>query len=389
MSPNLPVRLGDAASFVSGGTPSRANATFYGGDIPWVTGADLGDGRIKAVRSHITGTAVEASAANVVPSGTVLLVTRTSVGKVAIADRDVAFSQDITAIRVDSRRLDTRYLVHFLRTKAELLKGEARGATIKGVTRDVVEALTIPMPPIEEQRRIAEMLDRADALRAKRRDALGLLDDLAQSIFHAAFTLDAQKGQWPIEGLRSVVRDGTLVTYGIVQAGPEVPGGVPYIRTGDLVDGEIKVDGLRRTAASVAAKFERSMVVEGDIVMSIRATVGTTALVTRELSGANLTQGTARISPGNLVRPRFLLEYLRSHEVQSWIRRQIKGATFLEITLGRLRELQVMLPPDELQCAYEQTLLVVDRLTSVGQRDLRTLDAFFASLQQRAFSGQL
>ena len=264
-----------------------------------------------------------------------------------------------------------------------------RGTAMKNLSvTDLLARSAVPLPSLLDQRRIAEVLDRADALRAKRRDALGLLDNLAQSIFHASFTLRAQKGQWPIEELRSVVREGTLVTYGIVQAGPEVPGGVPYIRTGDLVDGEIKVDGLRRTAASVAAKFERSTVVEGDIVMSIRATVGTTALVTRELSGANLTQGTARISPGNRVRPRYLLEYLRSDEVQSWIGRQIKGATFLEITLGRLRELRVMLPPDELQCAYEQKLLIVDRLRSVGQRDLQTLDALFASLQQRAFSGE-
>lgn len=330
-------------------------------------------------------------------------------GKYSFTDQDVLFgklrpnlakiarpqfggvcSTDILPV-TPGPKLSRDYLAHFLARPCivSLAASRAKGANLPRLSPGELAQFEISLPPVAEQRRIAEVLDRADALRAKRRDVLGLLDDLAQSIFHAAFTLDAQKGQWPIEELRSVVRDGTLVTYGIVQAGPEVPGGVPYIRTGDLVDGEIKVDGLRRTAASVAAKFERSMVVEGDIVMSIRATVGTTALVTRELSGANLTQGTARISPGNLVRPRYLLEYLRSHEVQSWIGREIKGATFLEITLGRLRELQVMLPPDELQCAYEQTLLVVDRLRSVGQRDLRTLDAFFASLQQRAFSGQL
>jgi type I restriction enzyme, S subunit len=69
-----------------------------------------------------------------------------------------------------------RYLVQFLRTKPEHLEREARGATIKGVSREVVTSLQIPLPSLEEQRRIADILDRADALRAKRREAIAKLE---------------------------------------------------------------------------------------------------------------------------------------------------------------------------------------------------------------------
>src|SRR5439155_10326718 len=136
----------------------------------------------------------------------------------------------------------------------------------------------------------------------------------------------------------------------------------PYIRTGDIVEGEIVLDGLRHTDPQIAARFSRSRVETGDIVMSIRATVGTTALVPEELHGANLTQGTARIAPGQSVEQCYLLSYLRTAGTQHWIGRQVKGATFREITLARLRELPVSVPPIEVQRDFTRRFTAVDRL---------------------------
>src|ERR1039457_2453572 len=90
--------------------------------------------------------------------------------------------------------------------------------------------------------------------------------------------------------------------------------------------------------------------------MSIRATVGTTALIDKNLSGANLTQGTARISPGKRVTPLYLLSYLRSAEAQYWIQCRVKGATFREITLAALRQLPVLLPPLGLQQRFSELI---------------------------------
>jgi type I restriction enzyme S subunit len=189
----------------------------------------------------------------------------------------------------------------------------------------------------------------------------------------------------PIYDLKDVVKKGTIVTYGIVQAGPEFPGGIPYIRTGDLINGNIRVVGLRRTDPAVAARFSRSRVDAGDIVMSIRATVGTTAIVPPELEGANLTQGTARISPGENVRLNYLLEYLRAESTQSWISAQVKGATFLEITLGRLRELPVAVPPLHLQDEFSNTVMKLRREQACSDRHAALADSLFSSLQYRAF----
>jgi type I restriction enzyme, S subunit len=179
--------LGKLCQFLNGGTPSKAVASYFEGDIPWITSADMTGPIANFARSFITLEAIKASATNKVPKGTILLVTRTGVGKVAVAGSELCFSQDITAIIPDETKLDTNYLVQYLRTKQAHFERFSRGATIKGITRDVVADLAIRLPALAEQRRIAAILDQADALRAKRRETLAQLDKLTQAIFVELF----------------------------------------------------------------------------------------------------------------------------------------------------------------------------------------------------------
>jgi type I restriction enzyme S subunit len=123
--------------------------------------------------------------------------------------------------------------------------------------------------------------------------------------------------------------------------------------------------------------------------MSIRATVGTTALVPPELDGANLTQGTARIAPGDRVSATYLIAFLRTPGTQHWIAQQIKGATFREITLARLRELPVLCPPPSLQRQFAQQVALTEHLRTAQRASLKRIDALFAALKYRAFRGEL
>jgi type I restriction enzyme S subunit len=229
--------------------------------------------------------------------------------------------------------------------------------TVSGVGGSLLRArpkyvakIKIPLPPLEEQRRIAAILDKAGNLRQHAYGQLCHAKDLLASLFIKTIGEPLQNPHdWSTLPLAEAVQAGTDVTYGIVQAGEEFPGGIPYIRTGDIVDGEIDVSALRHTDPAIASRFVRSTVRTGEIIMSIRATVGTTAVVPPCLDGANLTQGTARVAPGKNVNGVYLLQYLRMPSTQAWIQRQVKGATFREITLARLRELPVLIPPMAIQ----------------------------------------
>ncbi len=311
---------------------------------------------------------------------------RPNLGKVSRPEFEGVCSTDILPVR-PSKDLDRDYLAHYLAqpTMVDFAASRTSGANLPRLSPTELAKFPIPLPPLDEQRRIAAILDHADALRAKRRQVLDHLDTLTQAIFHHTFAGD----RWPEVPLASAVREGSIVTYGIVQAGEEFVGGVPYIRTGDIVGGRIVMSGLRRTDPEIAARFERSTVQTEDIVMSIRATVGTTARVPREINGANLTQGTARIAPSERVTGPYLLAFLRSEPAQRWIQAQVKGATFREITLGRLRELVVPLPPRDLQDEFARRTDAVDVQHAVVLAAQSAHDELFASLQTRAFRGEL
>ncbi|MEU6544093.1 restriction endonuclease subunit S [Streptomyces sp. NPDC046859] len=348
--------------------------------------ARSGASNLHGASNYIDDTDLAQLKAKPFPAGTVVFA---KIGEAirqnfrAILNAPALVDNNVMGVIPRPEALDPRYLYHHLMSID--MYPLAQSTTVPSIRKTDLERLQIPLPPLAQQKRIVAILDYLDELRSKRRQAITLLDDLILSIFRDTFG----EGGWPTEPLSRVVREGTIVTYGIVQAGNEYPGGVPYIRTGDIKGGEIITGGLRRTSPLIAEKYARSRVRPGEIVMSIRATVGTTALVPEELDGANLTQGTARISPGDRVSAEYLLAYLRSHEAQSWIQRQVKGATFREITLAKLRELVVPLPPIEQQQVFAEQVKHLRGLAKTHRTHLSTLDELFASLQQRAFSGTL
>jgi type I restriction enzyme, S subunit len=324
----------------------------------------------------------------------VLLTIVGTIGRAAVVDQiqPLVFQRSVAVIRPKTGILHSRFLYHLIQGRSfqSQLDRAANKSSQAGVYLGKLNEVLISLPSLSEQRRIATILDQAETLRTQRHAALVQLDSLTQSVFVDMFGDCATDScQWEVAELWEVVRPGTIVTYGIVQAGEEFPGGVPYIRTGDIVNGSIAVGGLRHTDPVLAARFSRSRVEAGEIVMSIRATVGTTAIVPEDLDGANLTQGTARIAPGPATDAQFLLHFLRLPVSQHWISQQIKGATFREITLTRLRELPVAVPPLDLQKTFSERCNTIESLKATHRAALTELDALFASLQHRAFSGEL
>lgn len=178
------------------------------------------------------------------------------------------------------------------------------------------------------------------------------------------------------------------VTYGIVQCGPHQPNGVPYIRTGDMRGSRLKVAELQRTSPEIAAKFGRSRIRTGEIVMAIRATVGKVLEVPPELEGANLTQGTARIAPSDGVLGRYLLYCLRSPWVQEQIDLMTKGTTFREITLADIRELCVPIPPLPEQRTIAEALGDVDALIAAQEKLIAKKRAIKTATMQRLLTGK-
>ena len=148
--------------FSNGGTPSRKIAKYWNGKIPWITGADFLEQKISTVRRFITQEAIKASSTNLIPKGSLLVVTRTGVGKLALAPFDVAISQDITGVYPKSEKVDSEYLFWYLDTFKGRLERLSQGTSINGITRDLLAKQIIPLPSLVEQRKIAAVLSACD-----------------------------------------------------------------------------------------------------------------------------------------------------------------------------------------------------------------------------------
>jgi type I restriction enzyme S subunit len=283
-------------------------------------------------------------------------------GKLFLPKEDfTAIKNTITLTPIDDSRNQEACCPIYLYYLLSSMQLPRRGAGQPFISKGDLEKFKIPLPPLEEQRRIAAILDKAGNLRQHANGQLCQAKDLLASLFIETIGDPHQNPRdWSTLPLAEAVQAGTDVTYGIVQAGEEFPGGIPYIRTGDIVDGEIDLSALRHTDPAIASRFMRSTVRTGEIIMSIRATVGTTAIIPPCLDGANLTQGTARVAPGKYVNGVYLLQYLRMPSTQVWIQRQVKGATFREITLARLRELPVLIPPMAIQDKFADKAMLAN-----------------------------
>ena len=150
--------------FVNGGTPSTQNIIFWNGNIPWITGADILNQKVAEIRRHITSAAVKKSSTNVICKGNLLLVSRTGVGKLAIAPCDIAISQDFTGIYPKKESLLTEYLFRFFDFHKIFLKNSNQGTSIQGITRETLAAFLIPLPTKTEQSAIVNVLSDIDIL---------------------------------------------------------------------------------------------------------------------------------------------------------------------------------------------------------------------------------
>ncbi len=390
--------LGDICRFLNGGTPSRSVDRYFEGDIPWITGADIIGPVAELARTHITPEAVAGSATNVVPAGTVLLVTRTSVGKVAIAGVPLAFSQDITAVLPDERKVIPAYLVHFLRSNEATLKRSARGATIKGITREVIEKLTLDLPSLPKQRRIAAILDQADALRTKRRQALAKLDILTQSVFFEMFGDSQQRppvdlsrrrdhlaSGWEWRKLTDVARLATGHTPS--RRKPEYWGGnVPWISLSDIriLDGTVANSTLECASEAGIENSSSVKLPKGTVCFSRTASVGFVTVMGREMATS---QDFVNWVCSSNLEPIYLMRALIAS--RSTLLALANGSTHRTIYFPTVEQFHVLVPPIELQRRFSAIIETLTANRNLQEQSVLISDNLFSSLQHRAFRGEL
>ncbi|WP_227136107.1 restriction endonuclease subunit S [Kosakonia radicincitans] len=136
---------------VGGGTPSKANPEYYQGEIPWMSVKDMNKHTLTDTVDHITPEAVKNSSTNIIPAGTPIIATRMSLGKIVTASFDSAINQDLKALFLSSGT-DRNFFLHWYRSQAQLIESLGTGTTVKGIRLEVLKALTIFLPPLQNKK---------------------------------------------------------------------------------------------------------------------------------------------------------------------------------------------------------------------------------------------
>ena len=181
-------RLGDVCTIQSGGTPSRSKKEFWdGGTVPWVKISDFDGIYLDSTEEKITEKGLAQSSAKLFTKGTILYSIFATLGEVCILDIDAATNQAIAGITIKDEDIDQKYLYYFLCSIKPKIMKIGRGVAQNNINLSILRSLEIPIPSLEEQKKVAGVLDAATALAAKRRRQLALLDTLTQSRFVEMF----------------------------------------------------------------------------------------------------------------------------------------------------------------------------------------------------------
>ena len=367
MKPWTQIPLGELCEVTAGGTPSRAVASNFGGDIPWVKIGDMVQGRVVTTEERLSRSGLETSAAKILPAGTVLMSIFATIGRTAVLCVDAATNQAIVGITPrNADVLRPEYLRRFLDSQASSLERRARGVAQVNINSSLLKAVPVPLPPLPEQRRIAEILDKADALRVKRGAALAELDTLTQSIFLDMFGDPATNPKgWPVRTFDETMRDETSRAEKLQRSDYLPEGRYPVVDQGQSVIAGY-CDDDRYLCPS-----ELPVVVFGDHTRAVKL------VRHRFVVGAD---GAKVLAPEPGVDVVFLSYLMRELPIPdlgySRHMREVKRLAF-------------PIPPIARQQEFARRVSGIEMHRESHDRSRLALDSFFASLQHRAFRGEL
>jgi type I restriction enzyme, S subunit len=406
---------------------------------PYITGPDQWDGDELHVDKWTT------DPRRTVPDGCIFVTVKGAGVGTIFPGVPGAIGRDIYAFKPAVGVSDS-FVRRALEFTVSEIKRNAAG-DIPGLSKDHLLKHSVNVPPRDEQKRIIAAIDDLFALSKSARDHLSrlpmILKRFRQAVLAAAcsgrltedwrilcnptesgidlakkiqqshdsqgfghggqaapptegvhnFSKDGLPDTWAIEELKVLCRPGRPITYGILKPGPDVSGGVPYVRVADFPNDRLSLDGIRRTSAQVANNYRRSALQNGDLLLSIRGTVGRVCRVPAELEGANVTQDTARVSIHLDLSVDYMEMYLRCPSVQKRLQAAMKGVAVRGVNIGDVRVIQVALPPRTEQDEIVRRVNALMRIVEVIEQRLNVgvsrTDKLTQSILGKAFRGEL
>ncbi len=377
-------KLGEICEIISGSTPKTGIPEYWDGTQKWITPAELNEDTYIITDSirKLTELGVEKAGLSSFPEGTVILSSRAPIGKVAIAGCEMYCNQGFKNL-ICSEKINNHYLYWFLKGRTEYLNSLGRGATFKEISKQIVSNIEIDVPPIEQQKRAVNQLEKANAIIQLRKQQLQKLDELVKARFIELFgdpmtdiskwstsTIGEQfnvtSGGTPATGEKAYWENGTIPWIGSNMCQDTILSGN---------DGKfITEEGYTHSSAKW---FHKGTV----LVALVGATIGKTALLRFDTT---TNQNIAAIDVNNNVA--FSSEFVFYHMQMLYSKfMEIGSGKFKMANQGFIRQLPLICPPIELQDQFAAFVEQTDKSKSVVQKALDEAQLLFDSLMQQYF----
>ena len=377
----------------TGSTPLTAEASYWGGEFPFVTPGELDQDQPVTLTPR-TLSEEGALQSRVLQADAVMICCIGSLGKIGIAGRPVVTNQQINSIQFDPQKIWPKYGYYACQRLKPRLLSMAPATTIPIVSKSKFGQLEIPVPPLVQQRRIAAILDQADALRAKRREALAQLDSLTQSIFNEMFG-DPERNEksWPDALTLGDVAD---IASGVTKGrnlGEKVTRVLPYLAVANVQDKSLRLDGIKSIEAT-EDEIRRYRLQKNDLLLTEGGDpdkLGRGTLWNDELPECIHQNHVFRVRlTSDQLSPLFLNWLVGSQRGKKYFLKSAKQITGnASINMTQLRKFPLLVPPRHLQQAFASRIKSAETLKITHNAALQELDRLFASLQHRAFQGEL
>jgi type I restriction enzyme, S subunit len=386
------VRLGEICKVVSGSTPKREISEYWNGSIPWVTPKEIGRLPSRFLWESvekITEAGFRSCSTAMLPAGSLLLSSRAPIGLLAINKLSVCTNQGFKSL-IPSKAVDVEYLYFVLKAKVSSLQAVGNGATFKELAKPSVENFEIPLPPLDDQIRIAQLLGKVEGLISQRKQHLHQLDELLKSVFLEMFgdPVRNEKG-WEKKPCNEVAE---IITGHPFKSDLYTDDPTQIRLCGGLI---IYPHVIEWTKCNYWPKklllgLEKYLLEANDVVLAMDRPWISSGLKICTVDafgpGSLLVQRTARLRATEVEQ-----YFLYAHLKDSSFTRHCKPTetTVPHISIKDIQTFQVLCPPKKLQTKFAQIAKKIEILKSRYQRSLTDLEALYSALSQQAFKGEL
>ena len=377
-------RLGDVCTIVSGRTPKSNVPEYWGGDVNWITPAEISEESyiIYDTVRHITELGVTRTGLKPFPKGTVILSSRAPIGKTAIAGCEMYCNQGFKNL-ICSEKIDPRYLYWFLTCNTKYLNSLGRGATFKEISKEIVANIEIPLPKKEVQIIVAKKFEKLIDLVSLRKQQLAKLDELVKSRFVELFG-DQETNPYNLNaGKLSDVAD---IYLGLTHTPTYVEQGRPFLSVRDISSGVIDFSNchyITEEEFNSLPNGARPQV--GDMLFCRVGTIGKPVIIPE-----NTPEFGTFVSVGYLRKKANVNNYyLKSWMENDYFMRQVydnvAGASQINLNTGWLKNFRILIPPMKLQEQFAAFVEQTDKSKLAIQQSLQKLETLKKALMQQYF----